>query len=96
VPSQGEELEVLEVKEHHHHYNCHRSKAELFFQLFCVAIAAQNFQKLLSLQAHYSRARNILEMSFLLITVHHKSNDTIVLRQQTSRLSNKNKTFETE
>jgi hypothetical protein len=58
VSLQGEELEALEVKEHHHHYNRHHSRAKLPSHLFHVAIAMQNLQKPLSLQAS--------KMSFLL------------------------------
>jgi hypothetical protein len=66
VSLQGEELEALEVKEHHHHYNRHHSRAKLPSHLFHVAIAMQNLQKPLSLQAHHSRARDPSKMSFLL------------------------------
>jgi hypothetical protein len=29
VPSRGEELDTLEVEEHHHHYDRHHSRVEL-------------------------------------------------------------------
>ncbi len=62
----GEELEALEVKEHHHHYDRHHSRVELPFQVFRATIVAQSLQKLLSLQAHYSRAGDLSKMNFLL------------------------------